>query len=75
MRSIRSLDALALHVPHKIMRLFDVLKQYHPSRKPDDDKLCGIIFVDQRMVAFVMKVCVVLCIIVGRRKFLANFEY
>ncbi|VDL72637.1 unnamed protein product [Nippostrongylus brasiliensis] len=59
MKSIKSLEALKPHLPKKVVRLVEILSLFNPEKRPaseKDDPLSGIIFVDQRYVAYTLNV-------------------
>ena len=63
MEAVASVQQLQPHIPDKILRLLEVLKQLNPANRPpeerkDDkraDEFSGIIFVEQRYVAYILK--------------------
>ncbi|PAV60477.1 hypothetical protein WR25_10602 [Diploscapter pachys] len=57
MKSIRSIDSLHEIAPHKVKRLLEILKAFNPDvqkEKGKNEPLCGIVFVNQRYVAYVL---------------------
>ncbi|VDP14976.1 unnamed protein product [Heligmosomoides polygyrus] len=59
MKPIKTYEALKPYLPNKVTRLIDILSLFNPERqaqKENDDPLSGIIFVDQRYVAYTLNV-------------------
>ncbi|KJH42285.1 hypothetical protein DICVIV_11731 [Dictyocaulus viviparus] len=56
MRSIRSLEGLKPYLPNKVVRLIEILSYFNPESRTTQSPLCGIIFVDQRYVAYTLNV-------------------
>lgn len=64
MKPIKTYEALKPYLPNKVTRLIDILSLFNPERqaqKENDDPLSGIIFVDQRYVAYTLNVSRSVC--------------
>ncbi|EYC01886.1 hypothetical protein Y032_0103g3522 [Ancylostoma ceylanicum] len=60
MRPIKNLESLTPYLPNKVVRLIEILSLFNPERRTakevEEDPLSGIIFVDQRYVAYTLNV-------------------
>ncbi|CAJ0597978.1 unnamed protein product [Cylicocyclus nassatus] len=60
MKPIKNLETLMPYLPNKVVRLIDILSLFNPERRTpkevEEDPLSGIIFVDQRYVAYTLNV-------------------
>lgn len=59
MSSVKSLGDLKPYLPNKVIHLLEILQYFSPSqvgKKDPNFSFCGIIFVEQRFVSYVMNV-------------------
>ncbi|KAK6022939.1 RNase3 domain protein [Ostertagia ostertagi] len=60
MKPIKSLEGLKPYLPNKVVRLIDILSHFNPDKgnvsSEKEEQLSGIIFVDQRYVAYTLNV-------------------
>ncbi|CAB3402204.1 unnamed protein product [Caenorhabditis bovis] len=64
MKPIRKYEDVLPYIPHRVIRLFELLQVYSPEfqknrmKMEKPDTLCGIVFVDQRCIAFMLHIMI-----------------
>ncbi|PIO72939.1 hypothetical protein TELCIR_05108 [Teladorsagia circumcincta] len=70
MKPIKTLEGLKPYLPNKVVRLIDILSHFNPDKgdvpSEKEEQLSGIIFVDQRYVAYTLNVSIISHLVLPR---------